>query len=161
MDGMGYRNAKKVYALASQGRLNRERDGVPVVNSLALHMMLYMALTATDLEAADDNNPPRVYWAGWSKMAEELGMTPGVKDFLDPDLTDSEIKAIIVRRKNTARNRLSQTARWMRENGLIKQLVPANSYLGRNAAWLLLLGDDAENREVEAWARRCLRLPEG
>lgn len=160
MDGMGYRNAQKVYALASQGRFDRERDGVPVVNSLSLHMMLYMALTATDLEAADDNTPPRVYWAGWSKMAQELGMTPGVKDFTNHDLTEDDIKRIITTRKNTARNRLSQTARWMREKGLIKQLVPANSYLGRNAAWLLLLGDDAENHEVEAWARRCLGLPQ-
>ena len=160
MDGMGYRNAQKVYALASQGRLNRERDGVPVVNSLALHMMLYMALTATDLESADDNNPPRVYWAGWSKMANELGMTPGVDDFMNPDLTDKGIETTIIRRKNTARNRLSQTARWLRERDLLKLLVPANSFLGRNAAWLLLIGDPAENREVEAWARRCLGLPQ-
>lgn len=160
MEGMGYNNARKVYALAAQGRFNRERDGIPVVNSLALQMMVYMALTATDVEGADDETPPRVYWAGWSKMANELGMTPGVDDFMNPDLTDKDIEATITRRKNTARNRLSQTARWLRERGLLKLLVPANSFLGRNAAWLLLLGDDAENRDVEAWARRCLGLPQ-
>lgn len=31
--------------------------------------------------------------------------------------------------------------------------------LGKNAGFLLLIGDDEENRAVERWARQCLGLP--
>ena len=39
----------------------------------------------------------------------------------------------------------------------VKKLEPAS--LGKNAGFLLLLGDDEENLAVERWARQCLNLP--
>lgn len=43
---------------------------------------------------------------------------------------------------------------FLRDRGIIKTIEPAS--LGKNAGFLLLLGDDAENAAVERWARECL-----
>lgn len=45
----------------------------------------------------------------------------------------------------------------MKDWGVIKQLEHAKN--GNPAGYLLLLGDDKENRAVERWARQCLELP--
>ena len=53
---------------------------------------------------------------------------------------------------------MSQAGKFLQKQGLIKLLVPADVRRERPATWLLLLGDDEENREVEAYARKCLGL---
>ncbi len=41
----------------------------------------------------------------------------------------------------------------------IKPVIEQPATLGKNAGYLLMLGDDEENRAVEQWARQCLGLP--
>lgn len=66
---------------------------------------------------------------------------------------DNEMK----KRENTVKTNISNAWLFLQERGVIKKLEPAS--LGKNAGFLLLLGDDEENRAVERWARQCLGLP--
>lgn len=162
MEIVGYRNAQKVTELARKGKLNSYRDENATLNQMAYIMLQYMAFSSIDWEdeEAKKHHPARCYWRGWDAMALDLGLTlpspKQAKAILDGDLDHDET---IGRRTRSAKNRLSQTARWLRERGLIKQLVPANSFMGRNATWLLNLGDPEENDEVETFARWKLGLP--
>lgn len=61
------------------------------------------------------------------------------------------------KRENTIRKNISNAWVFLQERGAIKKLEPAS--LGKNAGFLLLLGDDEENFAVEQWARKCLNLP--
>ena len=64
---------------------------------------------------------------------------------------------IMRKREETAKTNISNAWLFLQERGVIKKLEPAS--LGKNAGFLLLLGDDEENRAVERWARQCLGLP--
>lgn len=66
---------------------------------------------------------------------------------------DKEMK----KRENTVKTNISNAWLFLQERGVIKKLEPAS--LGKNAGFLLLLGDDEENLAVERWARQCLNLP--
>ena len=61
------------------------------------------------------------------------------------------------KRENTVKTNISNAWLFLQERGVIKKLEPAS--LGKNAGFLLLLGDDEENLAVERWARQCLNLP--
>ena len=63
----------------------------------------------------------------------------------------------MAKRENTIRKNISNAWLFLQERGVIKKLEPAS--LGKNAGFLLLIGDDEENRAVEWWARQCLGLP--
>ena len=63
---------------------------------------------------------------------------------------------IMRRRELNARKQVSDAFVWLQGRGVIKKLEPAS--LGNNAGFLLLLGDDEENAEVEAYVRSKLRL---
>ena len=69
---------------------------------------------------------------------------------------DIDVDAAIKARERTAQTRISQTWKYLQDQKLIKCLQPAS--LGKNAGYLLLLGTDEENREVEAYARECLGI---
>ncbi len=47
---------------------------------------------------------------------------------------------------------------FLQSQGLIKKIRKEDVRREIPAAWLLLIGDDEENREVEAYARECLGL---
>ena len=153
---MGYRNAKAVYPIIRQGRLLKTReDGKRSTNSLAIAILQYMAISTYDWPPTDEMKakyvPCRYYQLGWRSIAEDLGM-------LAVGIDAEDFEAAMKSREITARNRVSQAWKFLTEQGVIKCLVPAS--LGRNAGYLLLIGDGPENREVEAWARRCLGLPQ-
>mgnify|MGYP007012703446 CR=1 FL=1 len=57
-------------------------------------------------------------------------------------------------RENSIQKSISDAWVFLRDRGIIKTIEPAS--LGKNAGFLLLLGDDAENAAVERWARECL-----
>lgn len=61
------------------------------------------------------------------------------------------------KRENTIRKNISNAWVFLQERGVIKKLEPAS--LGKNAGFLLMLGDEEENLAVELWARQCLGLP--
>lgn len=155
---MGYQNALRVFDLSSVGRLAKPRGGKITINSTAMLVLEYMALHTYDWPPTDKLRtvaaPCRYYTLGWRSIASALGMTLlSAEQVNDPNVdADKAIKA----RAATAQMRISQAWKFLQEQGLVKCLTPAS--LGRNAGYLLMLGDDEENREVESWARKCLGL---
>lgn len=151
---MGYHNALAVYEASKAGRLSKVRgDGKLSLNSFALATLNYMALNTYDWPPSErmrrDRVACRCYKWGWRNIALDLGM------LLVNDLDGME--DAMQARERTAKNRISDAWKFLTEQGLIKRLVPASQ--GRNAMYLLLLGDEEENREVEQWARECEGLP--
>ena len=155
---MGYQNVGRVYELSESGRLTKPRGGKLTVDTMALNTLLFMAHSTYDWPPSERMSanmiPARLYTLGWRGIAKALGMTLLSFEQLQSG-EDSE--AMMKTRETTAKNRISQTWKDLAERGLIKQLYPQS--LGKNAGYLLLIGDPMENREVEAWARRCLGLP--
>lgn len=162
MEDMGYRNTTAVYELNRRARLAWKRGRNVGTNSLAELVLLYMADRTYDWDS-QRNEPPadakakqypcRYYTLGWRQIASDLGMV-----LLTPEQAADEHAAESMRRReDTAKRQISDAWAFLRERGVLERLQPAS--LGRNAGWLLLLGDESENRAVERWARECLGLP--
>lgn len=158
-DKMGYSNIDHVYELSKNGRLAKKRGNKSTLDSTALHVLLYMAHKTYDWPPeqwqVERNVPARLYTLGWRGIAEALGMTLLSFEQLH---SGEDADAMKLARERTAKNRITTAFKDLAERGLIKQLYPQS--LGKNAGYLLLIGDPMENREVEAWARRCLGLPQ-
>ena len=165
MEKMGYRNAGAVYELSRAGKLLKPRGGKVTVNTMAELVLVDMALSSYDWDrehqepirdAKAKGYPCRYYTKGWKTLAEDHGMMA-----LSPEQVigkpEEEVEAAMKAREGTAKARIVQAWKFLRDRGLIKCLQPAT--LGKNAGYLLLLGDDEENRAVERWARQCLNLP--
>lgn len=165
MEKMGYRNAGAVYELSRAGKLLKPRGGKITVHTMAELVLIDMALSSYDWDsehkepsrdAKAKGYPCRYYTKGWKTLAEDHGMMA-----LSPEQvigkSEEEVEAAMKAREGTAKARIIQAWKFLRDQGLIKCLQPAT--LGKNAGYLLLLGDDEENRAVERWARQCLGLP--
>lgn len=165
MEKMGYRNAGAVYELSRAGKLLKPRGGKVTVNTMAELVLVDMALSSYDWDrehqepirdAKAKGYPCRYYTKGWKTLAEDHGMMA-----LSPEQVigkpEEEVEAAMKAREGTAKARIVQAWKFLRDQGLIKRLQPAT--LGKNAGYLLLLGDDEENRAVERWACQCLNLP--
>lgn len=157
MDEMGFKNTERVYDMARRGVFSKPNGDSSTVNLLALNMMLYMSLkavSAEDQKAINDGKAYWCYWGGWEKMAANMGLT-----VTPMEIGDNEADIAVDSKKRTAINRLSRTAKFLQEKGAIKLLRPSSTIgTKRNATWLLLLGDEAENAAAEAHARECLGL---
>lgn len=165
MEKMGYRNAGKVYELSRAGKLLKPRGGKVAVNTMAELALIDMALSSYDWDSehnrpdnkADANGLPcRYYTLGWRTLAEDHGMMTLSEEQVIGK-TDEEVEAAIKAREGTAKARIVQAWKFLRDQGLIKCIQPAS--LGKTAGYLLLLGDEEENKAVEQWARICLGLP--
>lgn len=163
MDEMGFQNEKAVYRLSGAGRLLKPRGGQVTVDPTALLLLAFMAHNAYDWPPTEEMRnrhvPCRCYSRGWDAAARAFGLTiaGGVK--AEKILAEGgNLEGMMATRLHTARVRLSQAGKFLQKQGLIKLLAPADVRRERPATWLLLLGDDEENREVEAYARKCLGL---
>ncbi len=159
MEFVGYRNTKLVEQLARDGRITKTFKGRRTFDSEQYVLLSKMASATYDWPlddtAAKNGALPRTYRRGWLSMANDLGMTL-------PDSMD-EIEVIgdeprNPKRENAAIQRISKAATRLQANGLIKCLRAGSPQKRNNAVWLLLLGDDQENAEVEAYVRRRLRI---
>lgn len=159
---MGYQNMQAVHELAKKGRLAYQRGDNLGIYTLADLLLTYMAGQTYDWDR-EHNQPPeklrkvnapcRYYTLGWRSFAYDYAMV-----MLTPEQAMSEDADKIMRRRElNARKQVSDAFVWLQERGVIKKLEPAS--LGKNAGFLLLLGDEEENRAVERWARQCLGLP--
>lgn len=159
MEPLGYRNAKKVLELSQEGRFLKTRGGKLTPNMTAYGMLLTMAEITYDWPPTEENRrrrlPSRVYDRGWGYLVDQFSM--GIVDY-DTLTASPDVDELIRSRRMTSVNRISQTAKFLKEQGLIKEIRKPDIRREIPSAWLLLLGDDAENREVEAYARECLRL---
>lgn len=154
---MGYLNIKKVFNLSETGILNKTRGGKSTTNPFVLSVLLYMATSSYDFPPTGSilskNLPCRYYARGWRSIAAGLGMVKVSRHFRTDGV---DVAELIQSRERTAQNRISTAWKFLQEQGLIKCLQPAS--LGKNAGFLLLLGDELENYKVEEWARACLNL---
>ena len=146
MEAMGYKNVAKVYEKASQGKLLKRRDSskVWVLDSFALNVLTYMAVNTYDYPNPTGNEyrPSRYYDGGWKKIAKSFGLL-SYDAALAEQVGDETLSK---QRENTARTRISRTWAQLIEMGLIRRYKGA--YLGENAGYVLMIGDDDENKEV-------------
>ena len=159
---MGYQNVQAVHELAKKGRLAYQRGDNLGIYTLADLLLTYMAGQTYDWDRARNqppeklrkaNVPCRYYALGWRAIADAYGMV-----LLTPEQAMSaDADKIMRKREETAKTNISNAWLFLQGRGVIKKLEPAS--LGKNAGFLLLLGDDEENRAVERWARQCLGLP--
>lgn len=158
METLGYRNAQKVMRLSAEGKFLTMFRGNPTPNMTAYAMMLTMAEITYDWPSTEENQrkglPSRVYERGWGHLAEQFSM-----GILSHEALQREDNGrLIASRRQSAIQRISQTGMFLQSQGLIKKIRKEDVRREIPAAWLLLIGDDEENREVEAYARECLGL---
>lgn len=159
MQTMGFRNMDRVDELLREGRLNARYGKGTSLDPMQECMLSKLARVTADWpldKAAEDRRMlPRTYSYGWLALARELGMT----------LPDSPEEIVVIGdeprapgKERKAVNRLSETAGKLEDKGLMKCLREGSPQKRSNAVWLLLLGDEDENREVEEYVRSRLRL---
>lgn len=162
MEDMGYQNTQALYDLNRTGRLAKKRGDNLTCYTTAQLAISFMCSMTYDWDR-ERNQPPeklrkvnapcRYYTLGWRAIADAYGMILLTPEQAMSGNADKEMK----KRENTVKTNISNAWLFLQERGVIKKLEPAS--LGKNAGFLLLLGDDEENRAVEQWARQCLNLP--
>lgn len=163
MGHMGYRNANAMFRLNREGRLTKMRkDGVLTTDNNASLLLTYMCLQTYDwdtehnrptADAKAKGYPCRYYKRGWRAWALDYGKT-----LISPEKAlSANADKEIAKRENSNVQEFKRAIKFLTEKGVVKRLQ--NASLGDNAGYLLLLGDDEENRAVERWARQCLNLP--
>lgn len=124
-------------------------------DAMAATVLTYMACHTYDYPLTDDlkrkSATCRLYEGGLKKITEDLGMVvvPPEK-LLDSDGAGD----LVARRARSVQVRISQAIKFLTKIGIVKVL--RRGYLGRNAAYLLLIGDEHENGIVENYDRRVL-----
>lgn len=159
MENMGYKNMQAVYDVNRVGRMAIRRGDNMTLNKNAELVLMFMASQTYDWDS-ENNCPPkklmdkkvpcRYYTLGWRAISDSLGMV-----MLTPEQAmGGNAEAKMKTRENSIQKSISDAWVFLRDRGIIKTIEPAS--LGKNAGFLLLLGDDAENAAVERWARECL-----
>lgn len=159
MENMGYKNMQAVYDVNRAGRMAIRRGDNMTLNKNAELVLMFMASQTYDWDS-ENNCPPkklmdkkvpcRYYTLGWRAISDSLGMV-----MLTPEQAmGGNAEAKMKTRENSIQKSISDAWVFLRDRDIIKTIEPAS--LGKNAGFLLLLGDDAENAAVERWARECL-----
>lgn len=147
---MGYQNFNAAITnVLGQGKLTRPFRGNLSTDTTAALVLLYMCETSNDwpLTPKQKKNfygTSRVYMRGLEDMAVSLGMIQ-----LTPDQFWKKPDESMKRRKRAAITRIHNAIHTLEEKGIVKNL--SGGFPGRNAAYLLLIGDEDENRDVEAY----------
>lgn len=155
---MGYRNylTAEQNVLAAQ-KLARPFRGNLSTDTTASTVLFYMCEHSNDwpltAKQRTEKKLSRIYSFGLEKMAIDLGMitapvSPAV--FLkDPDGT-------VRRRRRAGIMRVHNAIHTLEKAGVVENL--GGGYPSHNAFYLLLIGDEDENHDVEAYDRRVLGL---
>ena len=156
---MGYRNSQIVEELAAEGKITTEHKGVQTFDFAQYSLLKRMAETTADWpldKAAEEKHMlPRTFTSGWLSIAIGWGMT--IPQTID-EIVDIGNEPRNPKREQLAYNRLGKIAKKLESAGLIKCLRNGNVQRKNNAVWLLMLGDDEENADVEAYVRERMRL---
>ncbi len=157
MAHMSYQNVDLVNKVSSEGRLLKPRGTNVTTDSFVKCVLTDMAQVSMQWPPTEkmkrNHTPARLYTGGWSTIADIEGMTLLPKEILF-ECTEEQVEAEREKRQRTAKARIVKAWAFLKERGLIKQLYPQS--LGKNAGYLLLIGDEEENREVEQWAWDCI-----
>lgn len=156
---MGYRNSQIIEELAAEGKITTEHKGVQTFDFAQYSLLKRMAETTADWpldKAAEEKHMlPRTFTSGWLSIAIGWGMT--IPQTID-EIVDIGNEPRNPKREQLAYNRLGKIAKKLESAGLIKCLRNGNVQRKNNAVWLLMLGDDEENADVEAYVRERMRL---
>lgn len=162
METVGYRNLDRLDELARDGRFQNERGGEHSFDPMQYALLSRMARVTydwpLDTEAGKRSGLPRTYNRGWLLMAYDLGMICESDGLESGDMEVIGNEPRYPRLERRAMQRLSVTAKKLEKAGLLKCLMRGSAQKRNNSVWLLLLGDDQENAEVEAYVRRRLRI---
>lgn len=153
---------KKNLWLASdlQPRIMRDTRGLRSPNTHAFATFIIMAKNTYDWEPTArqriNHVPCRLYERGMQFIAEQQGYGElSAQESFDAAQEGHGAKLRKeAKRLDSGAEAASKDVQFLIECGLVKQLRPQR--LGKNASYLLLLGDDAENQLVEDWARECI-----
>lgn len=157
-DIMGMRNLMLVADL--EPLLLMETRGMLSPNTHAFSTLVQMARHTYDwrptAQQIAKHVPCRLYEMG----LERIGSFQGYGELSD----EEEIKASMMppgatqqmkfKRRKSGKDAAIKDCKFLTEIGLLKMLRPQRP--GRNASYLLLIGSEAENREVEDWALECI-----
>ena len=156
---VGYKNSDKVWELASEGKFRKPFGSKLTLDTMQLCLMQYMAATTYDFPPTPDMKkrhlPSRLYERGWGHVAQQFGMwLPGGEETKEV-FEQGGMQRVSEKNMQLAINRIGKASKKLQEAGLIKCIRKADIQHNVPAKWLLLIGDDEENRAVEAWAREC------
>lgn len=156
-NNMGMKNL--ILAAELQPRIMRETRGLLSPNTHAFSTLITMARHTYDWEPTArqriNHVPCRLYERGIMFIADSQGYGKlSAKESLEAAGKPGEKSRIQCKRLESGAEAASKDVRFLIECGFVKQLRPQR--LGRNASYLLLLGDSEENRLVEDWAWECI-----
>lgn len=161
---MGYPNFKLAMKAIREGRLDfyHEKSKTMKGNDFAQKILMWLAEETLDWPLTDEqerkHHTCRLYRRGYGEIVEAFNMLAvpeeAYKHLPENEWLEAYTKLAESRRK-TAESRIRDAFRRMTERGLLTCIQ--NPVKGRNyGAYMLLLGDDAENNEILDYNRACL-----
>lgn len=163
-DKMGYPNFELAMRAISDGRLDfyHEKSKTIKGNDFAQKLLMWLAEETLDWPLAEEqvrkHHTSRLYRRGYGAIVEAFNML-AVPEEAYKHLPENEwleaYTKLAESRRRTAESRIRDAFRRMTERGLLTCIQ--NPIKGRNyGAYMLLLGDDAENNEILDYNRACL-----
>lgn len=161
---MGYPNFELAMRAISDGRLDfyHEKSKTIKGNDFAQKLLMWLAVKTLDWPLAEEqvrkHHTSRLYRRGYGAIVEAFNML-AVPEEAYKHLPENEwleaYTELVKSRRRTAESRIRDAFRRMTERGLLTCIQ--NPVKGRNyGAYMLLLGDDAENNEILDYNRACL-----
>lgn len=161
---MGYSNFKLAMKAIREGRLDfyHEKSKTMKGNDFAQKILMWLAEETLDwpltAEQERKHHTSRLYRRGYGEIVEAFNMLAvpeeAYKHLPENEWLEAYTKLVESRRK-TAESRIRDAFRRLTERGLLTCIQ--NPIKGRNyGAYMLLLGDDAENNEILDYNRGCL-----
>lgn len=143
-----------------QPRIMRTTRGLRSPNTHAFSTLIVMARNTYDWKPTArqyaNHVPCRLYERGLEFIAQKqgYGQLSAMESFEAAQKGPGAELERELTRVGSGTQSASNDMKDLIDCGLVKQLRPQR--LGKNASYLLLIGDDAENREVEDWALECI-----
>lgn len=161
---MGYPNFKLAMRAISDGRLDfyHEKSKTIKGNDFAQKLLMWLAEETLDWPLTEEqvrkHHTSRLYRRGYGAIVEAFNMLAVPEEAYAGVPEDERLEAymrIVESRKKTAESRIRDAFKRMTERGLLTCIqTPVK---GRNyGAYMLLLGDDAENNAILDYNRECL-----
>lgn len=155
---MGYKNIDAALEnVIATGKLNRPRGDDLSTDTTAFSVLMMLCHDTLDWpldsKQKSHKNTSRLYTKGYKALVLQMNLV----DLTPKQAFRDDADLIRARRQINAEKRIASAMRYLQKRGVVKQLV--HSEFGNPASYLLLIGDDDENLEVENYDRMVLGLP--
>lgn len=167
MARMGRNNAAAVAARGAEGAFLRastsKKSGKEILtpNTTEQIVLMLMAIEAYDwpltAHMKKHHVPARLYERGVESIAADIGYGSKLTEDEMEGLELGESLTLMREKLERGRQVVSKHIASLKKKGLVLEVRPPrwSSSKNTNAAYLLLIGDDEENREVLAWWKEC------